>query len=66
MGPTRSLVKVGRELGKSSQLVERWSTKWNWVERAAEWGDEQNRKHRRAQTDAVEKMNERHAPLPPR
>ena len=63
MGPARSLVKVGRELGKSTQLVERWSAKWNWVERTAEWGDDQDRELRRTQTDDIKKMNERHANL---
>ena len=63
MGRTRSGEEAARKLGKSAQLIARWSVKWNWVERAAEWGDEQDRQNRIAQTDAVEKMNERHANL---
>ena len=63
MGPARSLVKVGRELCKSTQLLERWSAKWNWVERTAGWGDDQDRQNRIAQPKAIQKMNERHAAL---
>jgi hypothetical protein len=63
MGPARSSEKVARELSKSAQLIRRWSAKWNWVERVAEWGDEQDRQNRIAQTKAIQKMNERHAKL---
>ena len=34
MGPSRSLQAVGRELGKSRALMERWSAANGWVERA--------------------------------
>ena len=63
MGPARCLAAVGRKLGKSAKLIERWSAKWNWVERVAEWGDEQDRQNRISQIDAIQKMNERHAAL---
>lgn len=33
MGPDRSLRAVGQKLGKSRQLIERWSSAWNWPER---------------------------------
>jgi len=33
MGAVRSTVKVGRELGKSTTLMDRWSAQHNWVER---------------------------------
>jgi hypothetical protein len=35
MGPGRSLVAVGQKVGKSRGLIERWSARWNWRERAA-------------------------------
>jgi len=33
MGPSRSLAKVGRLLGKSRALIERWSAEHEWVDR---------------------------------
>ena len=33
MGPERSLEAVGRKLGKSGGLVQRWSSRWRWAER---------------------------------
>ena len=54
MGPTRSAEKVVRKLDKSAQLIGRWSAKRNWVERVAEWGDEQYRQNRIPQTVPVE------------
>ncbi len=34
MGPERSLAAVGRKLGKSKALMERWSSRHGWVLRA--------------------------------
>ena len=53
MGATHSGEGVARDLGKSAQLIARWSAKWNWVERVGEWGDEQDRQNRIAQTVPV-------------
>ncbi len=33
MGAERSLEAVGRKLGKSGGLVQRWSSRWRWAER---------------------------------
>jgi hypothetical protein len=33
MGPQRSLVAVGQQLGKSRVVIERWSSKFDWVSR---------------------------------
>ena len=33
----RSLVEVCKKLGKRKSLISRWSTRWNWVERANAW-----------------------------
>jgi hypothetical protein len=63
MGPRRSQERVARELGKSAQLMARWSSKWSWVERASAWVDEQDKQLRVSQQEAVVKMNDRHAKL---
>jgi len=63
MGTTRSQERVARELGKSAQLMARWSSRWDWVGRVAAWVDEQDRQNRVSQVEAVQKMNERHASL---
>jgi|TARA_R110000824_G_scaffold21078_6_gene78888 hypothetical protein len=63
MGPRRSQEKVARELGKSAQLMARWSSRWSWVERASAWVDEQDKQLRLSQQEAVVKMNNRHAKL---
>jgi hypothetical protein len=33
MGPQRSLAAVGQQLGKSTVVIERWSSKFDWVSR---------------------------------
>src|SRR5262249_46968089 len=33
MGAERSLAKVGRKLGKSKVMMERWSRRFEWLER---------------------------------
>ena len=63
MGKDRSHVRVARELGKSAQLIARWSAKWSWIGRVEAWVDEQDRKSRLAHSRSVIKMNERHAAL---
>ena len=63
MGKGRSQVRVARELGKSAQLMARWSSRWSWVDRASAWVDEQDRQLRSSQREAVLKMNVRHASL---
>lgn len=43
MGNERSLAKVGEKLCKSTALMERWSAKFNWVERVTAWDVEADR-----------------------
>lgn len=43
LGLERSGAKVGKELGKSHQLIERWSAKNAWVTRVQAWDREQDR-----------------------
>lgn len=63
MGTERSQVKVAAELGKSRQLLSKWSAQWNWVERANAWDLEQERLARLDQMEAIRKMRKRHAAL---
>lgn len=62
MGPgERSTRKVAKKLNKSLTQIGKWSSRWNWVERAAAWDDELDRQARLAQAKAIKEMNERHA-----
>ena len=48
MGAERSLAKVAQKLGKSKALMERWSVRWQWGQRAEAWDAEFDRMVRRA------------------
>lgn len=37
LGAQRSTNKTAQTLGKSKTLMDQWSAKWNWPERAAAW-----------------------------
>lgn len=63
LGINRSIAKVGKVLGKSQALLEGWSSKHGWVERAAQWDSEQDRVARQQQLDEIKKMRKRHATL---
>ena len=63
MGENRSLVKVAGVLGKSEQLMSRWSSANRWVERVTAWDDEQDRILRQEQIKDIKKMRKRHADL---
>ena len=43
MGANRSCAKVGYELGKSKTIMDRWSSKHNWVRRVVEYDVEEDR-----------------------
>lgn len=51
-GAERSTSAVARKLGKSKSLIERWCSRWSWVERAAAW-DERRRDLIDSARDAV-------------
>jgi len=53
LGPERTLEAVGQKLGKSTTLLEKWSSRWKWVERVRAYGS-----HMFRQTDL---MREREA-----
>src|SRR4051812_26103370 len=63
MGPQRSTAAVGRELGKSKTLMDRWSAHWSWVERVEAWGAEQARVRLQAQFDEAVASGQRQALL---
>lgn len=63
MGRCRSHAKVAKVLGKSTNLMNRWGSLYNWTDRAARWDDEQDRLARQAQLDEIKKMRKRHADL---
>jgi len=56
----RSLQRVGSELGKSRGLIERWSSRWGWVERAAEWDDYQEMRRLERRLEERQAMDEGH------
>lgn len=56
----RSLAKVGAKLGKSTTLMERWSTAHEWGERCREYDNEIQREELEARKVAVKKMQQEH------
>lgn len=63
LGINRSIAKAGESLGKSQALLEGWSSKHSWVDRAAAWDAEQDRILRQEQLKEIKKMRKRHADL---
>lgn len=67
MGPDRSMRATAERLGKSQGLMEGWSAKHEWVNRASLWDDEQDRIEReiaqREQAKAIKDMRKRHADI---
>jgi hypothetical protein len=47
-------------LGKSRGLIERWSARWDWVERAAAWGDHQEMRRLERRIEQKQQMDEEH------
>ncbi len=59
MGSERSLGKVGQKLGKSATLIERWSSRWNWVKRSRDYDNEIKRQELQAEKKAYQTMRKR-------
>jgi hypothetical protein len=57
----RSIREVARRLRKSDSLIERYSSRWNWVARAQIWDREQNRLSFQAQAKAASDWIDRHS-----
>ena len=58
MGPARSLTAVAKRLQKQVRLIERWSARWGWVQRAVAYDDHMANKvqeeiEKEAQADAA-------------
>lgn len=62
-GAGRSLNKTAKQLGKSATLISVWSYKNRWVERCEAWDRWLAEERRRAQVEAIRKMEERHIRL---
>jgi len=55
MGSERSYTKVGRQLGKSKDLIDRWGRDWNWQERIRAYDNDLARQaHDQAAREVVE------------
>lgn len=63
MGITRSIREVAEKLGKSRALLERWSSKYNWVERAKVFDGDMDRKAILENEKQRREMVKRHANL---
>ena len=59
MGADRSLSAVGKRLGKSSSLIERWSKSWGWVDRAVAFDAHLARESQKAMEKATQKSAEK-------
>ena len=59
MGSSRSTAKVGQELGKTKALMDRWSSRWEWVWRCRQYdafmGRQQQDKHQQDILDALDR-----------
>jgi hypothetical protein len=61
MGPSRSLAKVGRALGKSKTLMDRWSKRHAWQTRVAAFEAVATRAADDAHMDAIARRSKRQA-----
>lgn len=59
-GADRSLRAVAQQLGKSKTLMDRWSSTYGWVARAAEYDADLQRKAHAEAVKKARKMNDRH------
>ena len=59
--PDRNLKSVAARLGRSLSLVERYSSRWGWVERTRAWEADQARSHARQARQVEADWVKRHA-----
>ena len=60
MGADRSVRAVGQKCSKSVSLIMRWSATYGWVERAAAYDDDLQRKAHAQAAKKARKMTDRH------
>lgn len=56
-GPGRSTAKVAQSLGKSKAQMDKWSSKHDWVDRAAAWDEYQSTRRQDTAQSEIDKMN---------
>ena len=61
MGSTRSLAKVGQKLGKSKTLMDRWSSRWEWVWRCEQYDTAMEQQRLRARATELQQAKDRQA-----
>lgn len=59
----RTVPLVSRKLRKSIALLHRWSSKYRWVDRVAEWDSYRESQSKAAEVSEIRKMARRHAEL---
>lgn len=55
-GPTRAIRPVAAKIGKSRELLGRWSVTWSWDKRARRYDSEQDRVRREQHRAKLDKM----------
>ena len=60
MGANRSTEKVRQECGKNKRLIERWSSRWKWVERCRAWDNQLQEAAYAQAVKRVREMSNRH------
>lgn len=63
MGEDRTYSKVANELKKSTTIIGRWGSQYQWRERVAAYDAHQMELTRKDQAKAIRRMRERHATL---
>ena len=61
MGVDRSYAAVAQKLGKSKTIIDRWGSRWRWVERVAAYDTYLETEARKTAEDERKKMAKRHA-----
>lgn len=63
LGAERSIQKVANRLSKSLALIKRWSSEWDWVERARLYDNSLEQEARKATVKGIKDMTDRHIRL---
>lgn len=60
MGANRSISKVAQKCSKNISLLNRWSSRWNWVERCRCWDNQLQKEAKKTAAAELKKMYQRH------